>query len=242
MKKQRKKHLWLIPLVLLVALIGGFFVYTGDYYHASASAEAAMQSDQSVRVVRTEYGWLFDGDSTKDALIFYPGGKVETSAYAPLCRRIAERDMDVCLVDMPFRLAFFDMDSADKIIRTGDYERWYLAGHSLGGVAASYYAAENGDKLAGLILLASYPPKKLDKGLPTVLIHGSEDKVLKMDRYRENAGNLPPGATEYVIRGGNHARFGSYGDQDGDGKALITEEQQMQETVDQIERLKLWNR
>jgi hypothetical protein len=238
MKKNRKKHLWLIPLVLIAVLAIGFLVYTGNYYHAAASAEAAMKSDQGVRVIRKDYGWLFDGDSTKDALIFYPGGKVEAASYAPLCRRIAESGLDVCLADMPFRLAFFDMNSADEIIRSEGYEHWYLAGHSLGGVAASYYASEHGDQLDGLILLASYSTKKLDKDLPTVLIHGSEDKVLRMDQFREHKGNLPPGTMEYVIKGGNHAYFGDYGEQDGDGKARITGEQQMQETVELIAKMR----
>ena len=39
---------------------------------------------------------------------------------------------------------------------------------------------------------------------------------------------------EYVIEGGNHALFGSYGIQKGDGKALITPKKQWEETADCI--------
>ena len=36
---------------------------------------------------------------------------------------------------------------------------------------------------------------------------------------------------EHVIAGGNHAQFGSYGAQSGDGAASVTPEEQRAETV-----------
>ena len=44
--------------------------------------------------------------------------------------------------------------------------------------------------------------------------------------------NLPEGYHEYVIDGGCHAYFGSYGEQDGDGTSTITNSEQIQATVD----------
>ena len=40
-----------------------------------------------------------------------------------------------------------------------------------------------------------------------------------------------------AIEGGNHAGFGNYGKQDGDGAATISSEQQQRETADAIEAL-----
>ena len=40
--------------------------------------------------------------------------------------------------------------------------------------------------------------------------------------------------TEYIIDGGNHAYFGCYGEQKGDGKALITRDKQINLTVNKI--------
>ncbi|MBQ6165763.1 MAG: alpha/beta hydrolase [Clostridia bacterium] len=228
MKKRLK---WAIPTVLIAAILSAFFIYTGTYYHANAEAERYLISDGGVRVEQAEYGWFFDGPSETDALVFYPGAKVEETAYAPLCHRLAREGTDVFLVKMPFRLAFFGANKADKIDAFGKYERRYIGGHSLGGVFAASYAEKNSDKIDGLILLASYCTAKLDDGLKTVLIYGSEDTVLNAEKYRENLKNVPADAAEYVIEGGNHAQFGSYGMQKGDQPALITSEEQIEEAV-----------
>ena len=52
---------------------------------------------------------------------------MEAAAYAPLPHRLAEGGMDVCLVRMPFNLAIFGVDRADKVMAEHDYGRWYLA-------------------------------------------------------------------------------------------------------------------
>ena len=39
---------------------------------------------------------------------------------------------------------------------------------------------------------------------------------------------------KYIINGGNHACFGNYGEQKGDGKATITKDEQINITVKQI--------
>ena len=83
--------------------------------------------------------------------MFYPGAKVEETAYAPLLRAIAEAGMDACLVKMPFRLAIFGVDRADRVMAAHDYERWYIGGHSLGGAMAARYAAGHASRLAGVV-------------------------------------------------------------------------------------------
>jgi hypothetical protein len=85
-----------------------------------------------------------------------------------------------------------------------------------------------------VILLASYTVKELKDGLNTVLIYGSEDGVLNMESYEKSRPNLPENAVEHVIQGGNHAQFGSYGKQKGDGEASISPENQIEETVSVI--------
>ena len=188
MKKSLK---WVIPIVLAAGLLCVFLVYAGTYYHADAAAEAALVSDESVRVTQTEFGWLFDGASEEYALIFYPGGKVEAEAYAPICRALAQVGVDVCLVEMPFRLAVFDKNKAGEIIDSMEYNHWYIGGHSLGGVIASIYAAEHPDSLDGVILLAAYAYRPLEDELSAVLIYGTEDGVLNRREYQENYKYVP---------------------------------------------------
>ncbi len=44
-------------------------------------------------------------------------------------------------------------------------------------------------------------------------------------------------AERIVVEGGNHASFGNYGEQEGDGTATISREQQQKEAADAIEAL-----
>ena len=136
-----KKRWWLIPLGLVLLLAAAFFIYTADYYRADQNALDALKSDEAVAVSETDYGWLFDGPGAADALIFYPGAKVEETAYAPLLHRLAAEGMDVCLVKMPFHLAIFGKDRAKDVMREYTYENWYIGGHSLGGAMAADFAA-----------------------------------------------------------------------------------------------------
>jgi hypothetical protein len=46
---------------------------------------------------------------------------------------------------------------------------------------------------------------------------------------------LPESFVEKVIQGGCHSYFGSYGEQDGDGKATITEREQREFTAKVLE-------
>lgn len=229
-----KKLLWIVPLSALVLLTIAFFIYMGQYYHADSAALSALESDDVVTVTQTDYGWLFDGPSESDALIFYQGAKVEETAYAPLMRLIAREGMDVLLVRMPFRLAFFGVNKANDLISRYGYNAWYIGGHSLGGAMAANYAAKHGEQLKGLILLAAYPTKPLDDGLTAVSICGSADEVINREKMSAGDAYLPEKAVRCVIEGGNHAQFGNYGKQAGDGEPSITSEEQQRQTAEMI--------
>lgn len=209
-----------------------FGIYVSQYYKADEAAVRALNTDaEGVQVVRTDYGWLFDGPSEDSAFIFYPGAKVEETAYAPLLRGIASGTMDVCLVKMPFHLAFFDSGAAGRVMEQHSYQRWYIGGHSLGGAMASNYAADRPGAFEGVILFAAYPTKPLPGDIKEILLVGSEDKVIRREKIAEGRQYAPEDYTEYTIEGGNHAQFGSYGPQKGDGEALITPEDQVEEAV-----------
>ena len=65
-------------------------------------------------------------------------------------------------------------------------------------------------------------------------ICGENDGVLNKEKYEENKKNLPSDTQEFIIEGGNHAGFGMYGHQIGDGDANITNEAQILKTAEQI--------
>ena len=228
-----KRKIWIIPLLIVVLLSGAFFLYTGIYYHADSTASEALVSDQTVSVTKTDFGWYFDGPSQEDALIFYPGGKVEETAYAPFLKLLAEQGMDVFLVRMPFRLAVFGKNRADRVLDSYEYDRWFIGGHSLGGAMAALYAAEH-EEPAGVVLCAAYPTKQLERSDLELVLYGSEDEVLNREKLNEGLQFSSDYLMEYEIRGGNHAQFGCYGIQSGDGAAWISSEDQQKQAADFI--------
>lgn len=129
---------------------------------------------------------------------------------------------------MPFNLAVFNQNAADRPIEEYDnIETWNIAGHSLGGAMASSYASKNKDKLEKIILLAAYPSTDLSSSnLSMLSIYASQDNILNRDAFEENKSNAPKDTRYLEIKGGNHAYFGAYGEQDKDGKASITSKEQ----------------
>ena len=224
----RKKRILLIVILVLVLLVAACGVYFGTGYDAGPAAQAALVSGDGVTVEAAPFGYVFDGPGTADALVFYPGARVECSAYAPLLRALAEKGIDCFLVKMPLNMAFLDMDECTGIqdIFEDDYERWYVGGHSLGGACAAIYAAEHPDRVSGLVLLAAYATKPLDEGLAVLELHGSEDGILNRQKLAAGQQYLPASALSEELPGGNHAQFGDYGPQRGDGAATLSREQQ----------------
>ena len=231
---------FIIPIIIVIALICSGAVYVNDYYRADSVAVEALESDGNVAVSKESFGWYFDGPSTENALIFYPGGKVDETAYAPLLHKLAGDGVDVFLIKMPARLAFLGMNKADDILSNFNYDNFYIGGHSLGGVAASTFAAGN-ENIDGLVLLASYSTQELPENLRVLLVYGSEDGVLNRESYEKSKTNLPPDFTEEIIEGGNHAGFGSYGAQKGDGSAAITSGEQTDKAAETIVNFILHN-
>ncbi len=217
----------LTVLLLAVLLTGvGFRVYTAKYYRAGDTAMQILQDDADVV---SEQDWLYIKGDEEGAtgLIFYPGAKVEHTAYLPLMKRFADEGINCFLVEMPFHLAIFGRNRAEKVMQAHpEIDTWYMAGHSLGGAAASAFAAGHEEETAGVILLGSYLYGDFPEML-SVTIFGSEDMVLNRKKitYEYNV---------YVIEGGNHAQFGDYGEQKGDGTAGISADEQIAQTVERV--------
>lgn len=230
-----KKLKFILPLVILALIIAAGAWYVNDYYHSEVSVETYSENGDAVKVVEIDEGLFLDGSGERDAVIFYPGAKVEYTAYLPLFYALAEQGVDCFLVKMPFNLAFLGMNKADDIMAGYDYEHWYLAGHSLGGAMAASYASGHLDALDGLILLAAYPTKDLKvEDFRVLSVYGSEDGVVNRDKLADGRQWMPENYTELCIEGGNHAWFGDYGEQKGDGKATISRKAQQEQTVEAI--------
>jgi len=242
-RPQRRPNLriaLIVVLTVVLACAAAFAVYVNDYYHAEDIAVQAMAANETVSVYElSDSLTVFAPEEPLAGLIFYPGGKVEHTAYAPLLRTCAEQGILCVLVRMPCNLAVLNVNGADGIREQfPEVDRWYIGGHSLGGAMAASYAANHTEELDGLVLLAAYSTEDLTQsGLTVCSIYGSEDGVLNKEKYDADRANLPGSAAEVVIDGGCHAGFGCYGPQDGDGIPRISAQEQISQTVDEIVRM-----
>ena len=216
-----KKVLGILFIVIIVLVIGsGLFIKSSLY---PATAQAQRQSEVATKT--KNYELYTNGRKNPTSIIFYPGAFVSSESYSPWASQVASSGINVYILKVPLSLAVLKPNAAQEIIEQHPNEKFILAGHSLGGVMASRFAKAHENEVAGVILLASYPDKKgsLEQAdFPVLSITASNDGVLNWDRYEESKTYLPK-QTKYVeIKGGNHAGFGTYGDQKGDKDATIS--------------------
>ncbi len=236
MKKRTKGTLPAVGLALLLLGLAAGLCF-GKVYAAGPEAAALLSGTEAVRTEAIRSGWRLDGPGETDALIFYPGAKVEPTAYLPLLTSLAENGVDCFLVRMPLNMAFLDMNAAARLQRAYPYSHWYVGGHSLGGACAALYAARHPDRLSGLVLLAAYATKPLSEELRVLVLYGSEDGVLNRKALEKGRRYLPASAAAEELTGGNHAQFGDYGPQKGDGVATVSRAEQTAWAVERIERM-----
>ncbi|GAP64421.1 hypothetical protein ARMA_2844 [Ardenticatena maritima] len=224
------KRLLLLLIAGLLIAVAGFFYWALNPLPAMPEAEAALQSDTNVHVETTPW-FTFIPQTSQPRLgfILYPGGHVDPRAYAPPARRLAEEGWLVVIPPMPLNLAFFAPNKAEEIIAAHpEIEVWVIGGHSLGGAMAVRFARTHPQQVAGLVLWASYPAESdaiADwTDFPVLSIYGTEDGG--REGIEASAQLLPPETEWVVIEGGNHAQFGWYGPQPGDGVARISREEQ----------------
>ncbi len=229
-----KKRIGWILCALALALGIGCGVYLADFYSAEPAALEAMAGTTEIAIWRKDNQTCFAPSEAVSGFLFYPGGKVEAASYAPLMRALAERNIFCVLVEMPFHLAVLDMDAAEGIPeKFPEVQRWYIGGHSLGGSMAASYVSQNADRYEGLVLLAAYSTADLtESGLQVLSLYGDRDEVLNLEKYGQYRENLPESAKEEILPGANHAGFGSYGAQEGDGVSSLPEGEQIAVTAE----------
>ena len=150
--KKRKIIICIVSIVAVIALLfSACAVYLGDYYHAitPAGESFGLQDGSSLpETIKLDNGNIVcKSENATKGLIFYPGGKVEYTAYLPLMESLAQKGILCVLVKMPFNLAVFDVNAADGIREMfPEITDWYIGGHSLGGSMA---AASRRETLSG---------------------------------------------------------------------------------------------
>lgn len=240
-KRRSRSRGWFLRVAAFLSIIALLAVSAGVIWLLTPQtllpeAAAALVPGERVQVTVTDtvIALLPASGARATALIVYPGAKVPVTGYAPVGRAIAEQGFPVFLVPMPGNFALLDVDEASRVQAAHpEIERWVIAGHSLGGVAAAQYAARHLSTVQGLVLWASYPTDDLStSGLKVVSIWGSLDAAAQTVDSADTRAKLPTDTHFVEIPGGNHEQFGYYTGQANDPVAEITRADQQAAIVE----------
>lgn len=227
-------------LVAAVVITLGLTFWAYSPMKALPDVKEYLESSYHVEVIQQKHIYFIPRNLGKNkfegiGFIFYPGGHVESLAYSPLAYKLAESGVFSVILNVPLNFAIFDTNAALDVISKYPQMKWFVAGHSLGGVAACEFAQRNPEYVAGVILLASYPAKDISTSRLKILsIYGSEDGVLPIEKIEEKKKFLPEDTKYVEIYGGNHSQFGYYGFQKGDNPAKIAIDEQMSIVVKSV--------
>jgi dienelactone hydrolase len=224
---------------LLVVLSIGWLAIVGWLMPTGATDTAlqALASDSSVTVVDspTQVALIPTSDVGATGFFFQPGAKVDARAYVSALRPLALAGHVVVIAKQPLGIAFLATNAIDSArSEFPDVTKWVVGGHSLGGTVAALQAAgaqvQSSDSgsasvapIVGLVLFASYPAADMsDSNMPVLSLSGEKDGLSTPDAIAASRPNLPSSTTFIEIPGANHASFGDYGMQFGDGVATAS--------------------
>lgn len=185
--------------------------------NAKTSADGSVVGDR----LQCEYG-----------VIFYVGAGVEPTKYTYLATVLAKQGYLVVIPKAEHNMTYADYKTAENAFATYGNVKFFIAGHShQGGAAAIRRAAENKDKVAGVILLAPVanrheligedgnPVKDengvtiyvadnlLDCALPILLVESDNDKVRTQEQANDAKARLKDGYVSKIVQDGNHTAF-----------------------------------
>lgn len=204
--------------------------------------------DRHLRQEEGDYALYYSGYQLPGkAFLMVPGGLVDPHVYSCWISRLVDEDptIAVVLVKYPSNLAIMN---AGKVLRVKDqlqdFSQWVIGGHSLGGTVAAMVLSDHPNDFEGLVLMGSWSREATDLSYwqgAVLSMYASEDQLASEEEILGNEAYLPEGnrvdtpdsfsvvagkTIYYRIVGGNHAGFGCYGPQNGDGEATVTAEMQ----------------
>ncbi len=213
-------------LAFLGLVMAGFFIWANIGVMAAVPQPlSAVKDDPAVTVIDRPEAIVMspaNGESTS-GFVFIPGAKVSADAYVSNLSGIVEdSDITVVITKPTLHLAFFDLRPLTSFTDLAPgVDQWFVGGHSLGGVKACQFGTD--PEVNGLVLFGSYCANDLSASeLPVLSLGGSEDALSTPAKIQDASDKLPSDAAFIQIDGANHALFGDYGVQAGDGVATIS--------------------
>ena len=219
-KKILKYALIGLITIIIIGVLGMLVWSKTGTYPARMVAWSALESTDRVTITQDKWIVFEPVEETETGLIFYPGGLVEPSAYAPILHQIAEEGVLVIITPMPLNLAILNTGAANAVIDAYPHiTTWILAGHSLGGASSAIFAENNPEKIEAIALWDSYPPDSADLSdntISAISIFGTTNNFPNTENFNDKKHLLPANTRFIGIEGASHAQFGDYGPQKGD--------------------------
>ncbi|MGV8895938.1 MAG: alpha/beta hydrolase [Rhodoglobus sp.] len=237
---RRARQIFAVIAVIVLLAVVAFLFYSSMVMAGDRSQAIKAWVNPAITVTSTDHSVVLEptGVASGSGLVFIPGAKVDPYAYMYKLSGIVESSGVTVVITKPtLNLAFFDQrplslfeDDAPAV------SRWFVGGHSLGGVRACQLAASPGTEIAGLVLFGSFCANDLSTSTLEVLSIGGSADGLSTPVKIDNASKLlPTQATIVQVDGLNHAGFGDYGRQPGDGDATLSSEQERSAITDLLE-------
>lgn len=233
-KSQRKIIGWAVGSVVFV-VVAGFIIW----FSMAAKPEPAplQQAQNMLTVPYQDVGFaivLNPAIAATKGIVLYPDARIDSAAYAYKMSGVAKLGVAVVIVKPLLHLPSLDIHGpADFESLATSVKDWYVAGHSLGGVKACQVAYNNQTSFKGLILLGSYCAGSIATlSIPVLSLAGSNDGLTTTQSIQNHKSSLPKDTNFQIITGLNHAGFGNYGAQNGDGNMAIDDTDALQKITD----------
>lgn len=212
-----RKLVFVVGIIALTIGIGfwGYFVWNASHLLTPNTAKlTAASSNQSV-IISRKSGYIEIkpvGKKPNIGLILYPGAFVDPKGYIALYSRLAESgEVSVFILQSPLGFGLLNIGQGEEVMQVNPtITHWFVAGHSLGGVAACEFSKDN-KSVNGLILLGSYCNSKVtNQSLPVISISGMDDALTNPSKIDAAKSKLPSAAQFVAIPGLNHTDFGDF--------------------------------
>jgi hypothetical protein len=204
-------------------------MYINSPYTPEPEMYEFIELNSNVTRSDTSKAIILEPSTYENNIVFIPGGKVMPEAYLYLATELANQGMKVTIIKPIANLAILQPNLGSKYLEEGKTN--IVMGHSLGGVVSSMVVSKHPD-INYLVLLGSYNLGEIES-TETLIISAEFDIQMDWDTYDENTKSIN-NLTEVMIEGGNHAYFGYYGNQRGDGEAEMSNKEQQDLVVGYI--------
>lgn len=213
----------------IAATILGITVLIFLFYYNKALPEALEIANTMEKVGNNHY---FYGDSNVGFIIF-SGAKADEKSYAYIAKLLHEKGHTVVIPEVLFHMSAAGTNCGIEIMESNsEIEKWFLIGHSLGGLPISRIALRQLEKVQGIAYLASYMVTDLSElNISAIRITASNDRTMNQNMMESNLDYLPENSTSVEIEGANHQGFGAYKSLGRDGEATMSWQEQQEQTV-----------